>query len=66
MKFRGHHVSPTELEKVLLRHPAVMEVAVVPIPHDLDLERPMAFVKKVPGLDVIITIIFFRFSSAYT
>lgn len=52
MKFRGHHVSPSELEEVLMRHPAVMEVGVVPIPHEMDLERPMAFVKKVPGVEV--------------
>lgn len=53
MKFRGHHVSPYELEEVLLRHPGVMEAAVVPLPHSVDLERPMAFVKRVPGADVI-------------
>lgn len=52
MKFRGHQISPYELEEILLKHPGVMEVAVVPIPHDLDLERPMAFVKKVPGFNV--------------
>ena len=52
MKFRGHHVSPSEIEEILLNHPGVMEVAVVPIPHPLDIEHPMAFVKKVPGCDV--------------
>lgn len=52
MKFRGHPVSPNELEECILKHPAVMEAVVVPVPHDLDLERPMAFVKKVPGYQV--------------
>lgn len=52
MKFRGHHVSPSELEEVILEHPDVVEAAVVPIPHDVDIEQPMAFVKKVPGSEV--------------
>ena len=52
MKFRGHHVSPFEIEEVLVGHPAVMEAAVVPVPHEIDLERPMAFVKKMPGSKV--------------
>ena len=52
MKFRGHHVSPCEIENLLIRHPGVLEVAVAPIPHDLDIERPMAFVKVAPGYKV--------------
>ncbi|XP_014225792.1 4-coumarate--CoA ligase 1-like [Trichogramma pretiosum] len=52
MKFRGHHVSPSEIEQVLNAHDGVIEAAVVPVPHELDLERPMAFVKKVPGSKV--------------
>lgn len=54
MKFRGHHVSPYELEDIILKHPGVMEAAVVPIPHEMDLERPMAFVKKLPGVEVTV------------
>lgn len=53
MKFRGHHVSPNEIEEVLVAHPGVLEVAVVPVPHLLDVERPMAFVKKNPGHNVM-------------
>lgn len=52
MKYCGHHVAPSEIESLLLTHPEVLEVAVVPVPHDIDLERPMAFVKKVPGATV--------------
>lgn len=52
MKYRGHHVSSSEIEQILLDHPAVMDVAVVPIPHDIDNERPMALVKKVPDAQV--------------
>lgn len=61
MKFRGHHVSPNELEECILKHAAVMEAVVVPVPHDLDIERPMAFVKKVPGCQVIIRALLFSF-----
>ncbi|KAJ8682087.1 hypothetical protein QAD02_017879 [Eretmocerus hayati] len=52
MKFRGHQVSPSELEDLLMTHPAVMEVAVVPIPHDVDGDHPMAYVKKCTGSKV--------------
>ncbi|XP_058805438.1 uncharacterized protein LOC131672315 [Phymastichus coffea] len=52
MKFRGHHVSAIEIEEVLLRHPDVIEAAVVPVPHDTDIERPMAFVKKIAASKV--------------
>ena len=52
MKFRGHHVSPSEIEELLVKHTDVIEAVVVPVPHDLDIERPMAFVKKVEGSKV--------------
>ncbi|XP_058799253.1 uncharacterized protein LOC131668820 [Phymastichus coffea] len=45
IKYRNYQISPGELEEVLLSHPAVIEVAVVPIPHEIDNERPIAFVK---------------------
>ncbi|XP_058797692.1 uncharacterized protein LOC131667933 [Phymastichus coffea] len=52
MKFRAYHISPSEIEEVLLSHPAVMEVAVVPMPHELDGERPVAFVVKAQNSEV--------------
>ena len=57
MKYRGHHVSPVEIEEILANHPGVREVAVVPVPHNLDIERPMAFVRKNPGHNVMKIII---------
>ncbi|KAJ8681810.1 hypothetical protein QAD02_017602, partial [Eretmocerus hayati] len=52
MKFRCHQVSPSEIEELLTTHPAVMVAAVVPIPHEIDGDHPMAFVKKCSGLEV--------------
>ncbi|XP_073978718.1 uncharacterized protein [Rhodnius prolixus] len=44
IKYQGHQISPTELELVLLTHPAVSEVAVVGVPHEEYGEVPKAFV----------------------
>ncbi|KAJ8681812.1 hypothetical protein QAD02_017604 [Eretmocerus hayati] len=52
MRIRGHQVSPFEIEELLITHPAVMLTAVVPIPHEVDGDYPMAFVKKCDGLEV--------------
>ncbi|OXU19499.1 hypothetical protein TSAR_014476, partial [Trichomalopsis sarcophagae] len=52
MKYQNHQISPSEVEQVLLSHPAVMEVSVIPIPHYLDGDWPIAFVKKVPEFQV--------------
>lgn len=52
IKYRGHHVSPNEIENLLQSHPAVLEVAVVSIPHPIDDEHPVAFVSKIPNKDV--------------
>ncbi|XP_036138311.1 4-coumarate--CoA ligase 1 [Monomorium pharaonis] len=49
IKYRGYQISPGEIEGVLLSHPAVMEVAVIPIPHAVDDEHPLAYVTKKPG-----------------
>ena len=53
--YQNHEFSPTEIEEVLGAHPDVIEAAVVPIPHEIDGERPMAFVKKRPHSHVNIT-----------
>ncbi|KMQ86343.1 luciferin 4-monooxygenase [Lasius niger] len=52
IKYRGHQISPGEIEGVLLLHPAVLEVAVTAIPHATDDEHPIAFVTKTPGAEV--------------
>jgi len=45
----GENISSIEVEGVLLRHPAVLEVAVVGMPHEKWGESPHAFVVMRPG-----------------
>ena len=45
----GENISSIEVEGVLLRHPAVLEVAVVGLPHETWGEAPHAFVVLRPG-----------------
>jgi fatty-acyl-CoA synthase len=46
----GENISSIEVEGALLRHPAVLEVAVVGMPHERWGESPHAFVVLRPGL----------------
>ena len=48
----GENISTIEVEKAIASHPAVMECAVVAIPHDKWGERPKAFVVLKDGEDV--------------
>jgi fatty-acyl-CoA synthase len=48
----GENISSVEVEGVLLRHPAVQEVAVVGVPHEKWGEAPQAFVVVKPGARV--------------
>src|SRR5438445_9567611 len=48
----GENISSIEVEGVLLRHPAVQEVAVVGVPHEKWGEAPHAFVVLKPGASV--------------
>jgi len=48
----GENISSIEVEGVLLRHPAVLEAAVVGIPHEKWGEAPGAFVVLHPGASV--------------
>lgn len=48
----GENVYPLEVENMLLRHPAVAEVSVVPVPHDIKGEVPAAMVVKAKGREV--------------
>ncbi|XP_049792383.1 uncharacterized protein LOC126199503 [Schistocerca nitens] len=52
VKYRGVHVSPSEIEAWLLGHPQVSEAVVLGIPHDEDQEHPAAFVVLTPGATV--------------
>jgi fatty-acyl-CoA synthase len=47
----GENISSIEVEGALLRHPAVLEVAVVGMPHEKWGESPHAFVVLRPGAD---------------
>jgi benzoate-CoA ligase family protein len=49
LKVGGIWVAPTEVESALLRHPAVLECAVVGQPDSADLIKPQAFVTLRPG-----------------
>jgi acyl-CoA synthetase (AMP-forming)/AMP-acid ligase II/enoyl-CoA hydratase/carnithine racemase len=46
IKYKGFQVAPAELEGLLLSHPAISDVAVVPVPDAEAGEIPMAFVVK--------------------
>jgi fatty-acyl-CoA synthase len=48
----GENISSIEVEGALLRHPAVLEVAVVGMPHEKWGESPAAFVVMQPGAAV--------------
>lgn len=52
IKYKGHHVPPGAVEPLLQSHPAVLEAAVIGLPHPTDDELPMAFVSVVPGKQV--------------
>jgi len=48
----GENVYPKEVETIILTHPAVANVGVVPVPHAVKGEAPVAFVVLRPGADV--------------
>ena len=48
----GFNVYPTEVEQVLLRHPAVFKCSVIGVPDERTGEAVKAFVVKRPGKDV--------------
>lgn len=48
----GENISSIEVEGALLRHPAILEVAVVGVPHEKWGESPAAFVVKHPSHEV--------------
>nr|CAD7256902.1 unnamed protein product [Timema shepardi] len=52
IKYQGYQVSPSELESILLTHPAVKDVAVVGIPEPVFGELPLAYIVKQPGVSV--------------
>ena len=56
LKVKSHHVSPTEIEHVLMKHPGVEEAVVVGVPHVTDIDHPIAFISKVPNYQVRILV----------
>ncbi|WFP15883.1 AMP-binding protein [Citricoccus muralis] len=50
-KSSDYKISPFELESVLVEHPAVLEAAVVPVPDELRLTIPKAFVTLASGVE---------------
>ncbi|KAG0631933.1 hypothetical protein M758_1G291500 [Ceratodon purpureus] len=52
IKYKAHQVAPGELEAVLLKHPRILDAAVIPFPDDEAGELPMAFVVKREGSDL--------------
>lgn len=53
INYRAIKIPPAELEALIQQHPAVLEVAVVAMPHAIEEEHAMAFIAKVPGKEVI-------------
>ncbi|MBS7625268.1 MAG: acetate--CoA ligase [Candidatus Bathyarchaeia archaeon] len=49
MKVAGHRLATAEVENAIAQHPAVVESAVVSVPHDIKGEVPVAFVVLKPG-----------------
>jgi fatty-acyl-CoA synthase len=52
IKSGGEWISSVELENALMGHPAVLEAAVVGVPHERWAERPLACVVRKPGAEV--------------
>ncbi len=49
IKYKGFQVAPAELEALLITHPAVADIAVIPVPDEEAGEIPKAFVVLKPG-----------------
>lgn len=52
IKYKGYQVSPSEIEGLLLTHPAVKDAAVAGKPDELTGEVPMAFIVRKPNVTV--------------
>jgi fatty-acyl-CoA synthase len=52
IKSGGEWISSQALENEIMAHPAVAEAAVIAVPHEKWMERPLACVVRKPGMDV--------------
>lgn len=52
IKFKGFQVPPAELEALLLSHPAIADVAVVPLKDEVAGEVPVAFIVRAKDSDL--------------
>ncbi|VVC92584.1 unnamed protein product, partial [Leptidea sinapis] len=52
LKYKSYQISPVELENVIRKHPAVLDVAVTGLPDPECGELPVACVVRRPGYDV--------------
>ncbi|XP_046964266.1 luciferin 4-monooxygenase-like [Vanessa cardui] len=52
LKYRNNQVSPAEIERVIIEHPGVLDVAVTGIPHDEFGDLVVAFVVPIKGCTV--------------
>eukprot|EP00126_Sphaerothecum_destruens_P012901 Sdes_comp22076_c0_seq1m20601 len=52
IKYKGFQIAPAELEALLLEHPHIVDVAILPRPHATAGEVPVAFVKSRPGVAI--------------
>jgi acyl-CoA synthetase (AMP-forming)/AMP-acid ligase II len=48
----GENIYPGEVEKMLERHPAIQQAAVLPVPDELKAHKPVAFVVRAPGTGI--------------
>ncbi|CAK8569756.1 unnamed protein product [Lathyrus sativus] len=52
IKYNGYQVPPAELEALLLNHPDILDVAVIPFPDKEVGQYPMAYVVRKPGSNI--------------
>ena len=51
IKYKGYQVAPAELEDLLLSHPSVADVAVIPVPDEEAGDIPKAFIVRAGDVD---------------
>ena len=49
---KNRKIAPSKIVEILTEHPGVVDAAVLPVLHDIDGERPLAFVIKKPDSNV--------------